>query len=89
MAQKKKVKQKKQTFVTDLYIELIGIGLILLSILTLGQLGIIGTFLKRIFLFVFGEFFWVVALAMIINGGKMIFSRKVPTFFTTRQIVTI
>ena len=56
MAQKKKVKQKKQTFVTDLYIELIGIGLILLSILTLGQLGIIGTFLKRIFLFVFGEF---------------------------------
>ncbi|MFQ7058132.1 MAG: hypothetical protein ACLRQX_05965 [Turicibacter sanguinis] len=41
MAQKKKVKQKKQTFVTDLYIELIGIGLILLSILTLGQLGII------------------------------------------------
>lgn len=86
MAQKKKVKQKKQTFVTDLYIELIGIGLILLSILTLGQLGIIGTFLKRIFLFVFGEFFWVVALAMIINGGKMIFSRKVPTFFTTRQI---
>lgn len=86
MAQKKKVKKKKQTFVTDLYIELIGIGLILLAILILGQLGIIGTFLKRIFLFVFGEFFWFVAIGMIIVGGKMIFKRTVPDFFTPRKI---
>ena len=47
MASKKKVKHKKQTILNDLYLELIGIVLVLLAILMLGQLGLIGTFFKQ------------------------------------------
>ena len=68
MASKKKVKHKKQTILNDLYLELIGIVLVLLAILMLGQLGLIGTFLKQVGLFVFGEFFWLIAIAMVVNG---------------------
>lgn len=86
MAKKKKTKQKNQTLVNDLYIELIGIGLILLAILIMGQLGLIGTFLKRIALFIFGEFFWVIAIAMMVNGVRMMLTRSFPSLFNVRQI---
>ena len=86
MAKKKKVKQNKQTVINDLYIELIGIGLLLLSVLMMGQLGLIGTFLKRVALFIFGEFFWLLALGMMINGVRMMLTRKIPSLIKIRQI---
>ncbi len=86
MAKKKKVKQNKQTIINDLYIELIGIGLTLLAVLMIGQLGLIGTFLKRIALFIFGEFFWLLALGVMVNGIRMMLTRKLPTLFKGRQI---
>ena len=86
MASKKKVKHKKQTILNDLYLELIGIVLVLLAILMLGQLGLIGTFFKQVGLFVFGEFFWLIAIAMLVNGGRMIVKRQIPTFFSAKQI---
>ncbi len=86
MAKKKKVKQNKQTIINDLYIELIGIGLLLLSVLMIGQLGLIGTFLKRVALFIFGEFFWLLALGMMVNGVRMMLTRKFPSLIKMRQI---
>ncbi|MDO4924876.1 MAG: DNA translocase FtsK [Turicibacter sp.] len=86
MASKKRVKQKKQKVLNDLYLELIGIGLVLLAVLMIGQLGLIGTFFKQTGLFIFGEFFWLIAIAMMINGSRMIVKREVPTFFSSKQI---
>lgn len=86
MASKKRVKQKKQKVLNDLYLELIGIGLVLLAVLMIGQLGLIGTFFKQTGLFIFGEFFWLIAIAMMVNGGRMIVKREVPTFFSSKQI---
>ena len=64
MASKKRVKQKKQKVLNDLYLELIGIGLVLLAVLMIGQLGLIGTFFKQTGLFIFGEFFWLIAILL-------------------------
>lgn len=86
MASKKRVKQKKQKVLNDLYLELIGIGLVLLAVLMIGQLGLIGTFFKQTGLFIFGEFFWLIAIAMMVNGSRMIVKREVPTFFSSKQI---
>lgn len=86
MASKKKVKQKKQKILNDLYLELLGIGLVVLAILMIGQLGLIGTFFKQLSLLVFGEFFWLIAIAMMIYGSRMIVKREVPTFFSSKQM---
>ena len=86
MASKKKVKHKKQTILNDLYLELIGIGLILLATLMIGQLGLIGTFFKRLGLFIFGEFFWLIGIGMFVCGWRMVIKRQLPTFFSSKQI---
>lgn len=86
MASKKRVKQKKQKILNELYLELIGMGLVLLAVLMIGQLGLIGTFLKQLGRFIFGEFFWLIAVAMVVNGSRMIVKREVPTFFSSQQI---
>ena len=86
MASKKKVKKKKKKILNDLYLELLGIGLVVLAILMIGQLGLIGTFFKQLSLLVFGEFFWLIAIAMMIYGSRMIVKREVPTFFSSRQM---
>lgn len=86
MASKKKVKQKKQKILNDLYLELLGIGLVVLAVLMIGQLGLIGTFFKQLSLLVFGEFFWLIAIAMMIYGSRMIVKREVPTFFSSKQM---
>ena len=52
----------------------------------LGQLGIIGIFLKKVGLFLVGEFFWVLTIAMIIHGGRLIVKRQMPTFWSSKQV---
>ena len=64
--------RKKKVKLTGIGYELVGILLVLLSILMIGQLGIIGTFLKKLGLFLVGEFFWVLTIAMIIYGWRFI-----------------
>ncbi|MBQ8993426.1 MAG: DNA translocase FtsK, partial [Turicibacter sp.] len=86
MANKKKVKHKKQTILNELYLELIGIGLILLATLMIGQLGLIGTFFKRLGLFIFGEFFWLIGIGMFVCGWRMVIKRQIPTFFSSKHI---
>ncbi|MGL4336651.1 MAG: DNA translocase FtsK [Turicibacter sp.] len=84
MAKKKSIKDNNEKKISDITIELVGIGLILVSILVLGQLGIVGIIIKRMIVFIFGEFFWMVALYLIYIGIKMVFARKIPTFFSKR-----
>ena len=86
MAKNKKAKQTKKMGLSDIYIEIIGIGLIVLSVLMLGQLGLIGTSLRGIGMLLFGDFFWFVAIMVIIHSGKMIITRKVPNLLTTRNV---
>lgn len=86
MARKKNVKNKKKFVLTGIGYELVGILLILLAILMLGQLGIIGIFLKKVGLFLVGEFFWVLTIAMIIHGGRLIVKRQMPTFWSSKQV---
>ena len=78
--------RKKKVKLTGIGYELVGILLVLLSILMIGQLGIIGTFLKKLGLFLVGEFFWVLTIAMIIYGWRFIVKRQSPGPFNSKQI---
>ena len=86
MAKKKKVKQTKKQVLNDLYLEAIGIGAIVLAVIMLGQLGLVGAITKRIFMLIFGEFFWIIAIMAIVHGGKMVVTRKIPNLLSTRQV---
>ncbi|HAX73807.1 MAG TPA: DNA translocase FtsK [Firmicutes bacterium] len=86
MGKKKKGKGQNEPNLSDITIELIGVSIVLLAIFILGQLGIIGTVLKRMIILIFGEFFWMVAIYLIFMGGKMIVSRSVPNFFSRRGV---
>jgi len=87
MAKKKKItKKEKKVAIGDLYLEAIGLGIIVLAVLALGQLGLIGSILKRITLLIFGEFFWVIGVMAIVHGAKLMVARKLPNLFSSRQI---
>ena len=87
MAKKKKItKKEKKVAISDLYLEVIGLGAIVLAVLTLGQLGLVGAILKRITMLIFGEFFWIIAIMIIVQGCKLMVARKLPDLLSSRQI---
>mgnify|MGYP000013610058 CR=1 FL=1 len=86
MASKRKFKHKKQTILNDLYLEFDWNCLSVTSYFDACQLGVNWNVFKAVGLFVFGEFFWLIAIAMVVNGGRMIVKRQIPTFFSAKQI---
>ena len=81
MAKKKVSTTKPKKVLSGIAIELIGISIIFLSILIMGQLGIVGSLLKQLFLLFVGEFYWIVAIYAIFISVKMMISREVVALF--------
>lgn len=85
MAKNKKAKEKK-TEPSGFTYELIGLAIFVLMALMLGNLGLIGIFLRRIAVIAFGDFFWAFAFIMLAFSFKMVVARKKPSFFDLKYI---
>ena len=79
-------KEKKQIEIEktkDLYIEIIATLLILLCLVLLSELGAVGILSKKLFLIIFGDFYFIIVIYLIING---IFTLLKGYFFNFHSI---
>ena len=86
MATKKKKAKDKKTGIGGFAQELVGIFTFVLIVLMLGNLGLIGVFLRRTAVRAFGEYYWIFALIIIAFCFHMIVSRTKPSFFNVKYI---
>ena len=85
MAKKKQAKEKKSGIGGFAY-ELIGIALFIMMLLMIGNLGLIGLFLRRISVVIFGEYGWFLGFIIMTFSFQMIALRKKPSPFSTKYI---
>jgi len=85
MAKKKKAKDKKSG-ISGFAQELVGIAIFVSMVLMLGNLGLVGIFLRRMAVIAFGDFFWAFAFVIIAFCFKMIVSRTKPSFFDAKYM---
>ncbi len=81
----KKKKSKEQTSKVSYGIELKGIVLILIGIISFG-FGPIGALGKKFSMFLAGSWYFVILISLIIIGFYMIFKRKMPNFLDQKLI---
>jgi len=84
MAKKKKSKQTTQGF--SYSVEFVGLILILIGICGLACFGPVGLFIEEFAMFLAGEYWFIILLALIYLGGYSLFKRKLPNFFTQKLI---
>jgi S-DNA-T family DNA segregation ATPase FtsK/SpoIIIE len=84
VAKNKKAKEKPKG--NSFAHELMGIAIFVLMVLMLGNLGLIGVFLRRMAVIVFGDFFWIFAFIVISFSFSMIVARKKPALFGLKYI---
>lgn len=82
MAKRKKRKDTKNKSVS---VELIGLILMLISIIGFG-FGHVGNFIKMFTMFLFGTYYIVLILFVLLIGTYMLFKRKMPKFFNNKLI---
>jgi len=83
---KTKRKSAKKSIMDTIYMEVMGLLLIVLSVVMLGDLGLIGNLLIRVGLLLVGEFYWVIAVLSIMHGIKMMITRKAPNLGGPKQV---
>ena len=83
---KTKRKSARKTIMDTIYMEVIGLLLIVLSVVMLGDLGLIGNLLIRVGLLLVGEFYWVIAVLSTMHGIKMMITRKAPNLGGPKQV---
>ena len=84
MARRRK-SSKRKTSSNTFSTEIVGLVLILLGILGFG-FGTVGTFIKKISLFIVGELWALVLVLFIFIGFYLLFKRELPTFFSSKLI---
>ena len=82
MAKRKKRKDTKNKSVS---VELIGLILMLISIIGFG-FGHVGNLIKMFTMFLFGTYYIVLILFVLLIGAYMLFKRKMPKFFNNKLI---
>ena len=85
MAKSKKAKDKKNG-VNGFMQEIAGLFAFVLMILMLGDIGILGTFLQRVTITLFGVYFWLFGLILIAFCCHMIVSRTKPAFLAAKYV---
>jgi len=85
MAKNKKAKDKK-IGISGFVQELIGLFILVLTVLMMGNLGLIGIFLRRTSVAAFGDFFWFFGLIVIAFSCHMIVARTKPRFFDVKYM---
>jgi S-DNA-T family DNA segregation ATPase FtsK/SpoIIIE len=83
-----KRKKKKETVTNNFKfsVEMLGLIFILIAIIGLGQFGPVGRIIKDFAIFLFGAFYNILVLLILIIGLYMLFKRRVPNFFNSRLI---
>ncbi|WP_062050828.1 DNA translocase FtsK [Bacillus sp. JCM 19034] len=82
MARRKK--KRKTEFKSQLTYELIGLGLLVIAVVTFARLGTVGEVFVRLFRFFFGEWFVLLAIGLLVVALFFMVKRKVPPFWTRR-----
>ncbi len=82
MAKRKKSKDTKKKTIS---VELLGLILIVLGIIASG-IGLVGKYLKMFTMFLFGTYFAILIIFVILIGCYMLFKRSMPKFFNTKLV---
>jgi len=85
MAKKKKAKDNKAG-ISGFGLELVGLAVFVLMVLMVGNLGLVGIFLRRLAVIAFGDGFWVFALIVVASCFRVIVSRKKPPLFDVKYL---
>lgn len=72
----KRKKRKKNQWKSQLTYELLGLGLLVVAVVTLGRLGSVGEALVRLFRFFLGEWFVLLALGFLFVALYIMIKRK-------------
>lgn len=84
MARRKK--KRKTEWKSQLTYELIGLGLLVISVVTLARLGTVGETMVRLFRFFLGQWYAVLAIGLLVISFYVMIKRETPKFFTRRLI---
>lgn len=83
---KRKRKKEATTNNFKFSVEILGLILILIAIIGLGKFGPVGKIIKDFAIFLFGAWYNVLVVLILIIGMYMLLKRKMPNFFTGRLI---
>ncbi|TSB46463.1 DNA translocase FtsK [Alkalicoccobacillus porphyridii] len=83
MARRKK--RKNTNWKSQLTYEIVGLGLLVIAVVTLARLGSVGEAFVRLFRFFLGEWFFLMALGLLIVSLFIMFKRTKPSFWTRRM----
>lgn len=84
MAKKKKTKEASANKF-EYSVELTGLVLILIGLIGFG-FGPVGAILKEFAMFLFGEWWFITLIIVLISGFCMLVKRKLPNFFTSKLV---
>ncbi|MDQ0206284.1 FtsK/SpoIIIE family DNA translocase [Alkalicoccobacillus murimartini] len=83
MARRKK--RKKTNWKSQLTYEIVGLGLLVMAVVTLARLGGVGEAFVRLFRFFLGEWFFLLAIGLLVISLYIMFKRTKPTFWSRRM----
>ena len=83
---KHKRKKSANTTNTKFSVEITGLILILIGVIGLGVFGPVGNIIKDFAIFLFGSYYNILIIILLVLGMYMLFKRKMPKFFTARLI---
>ncbi len=83
---KRKKKKSANTTNPKFSVEITGLILILIGVIGLGVFGPVGNIIKDFAIFLFGSYYNILIILLLILGMYMLFKRKMPKFFTARLI---
>lgn len=83
---KRKRKKEATTNNFKFSVEILGLILILIAIIGLGKFGPVGKIIKDFAIFLFGAWYNVLVVLILIIGMYMLIKRKMPNFFTGRLV---
>ncbi len=85
MAKKKKKKEISKKNI-GYYTELLGLLYIVITLLGLGQLGLVGGLITSFSAFLVGSWYYVLLILVFIIGAYMMIKREKPNYFTSRLL---
>ena len=83
MARRKK--RKKTNWKSQLTYEIVGLALLVVAVVTLARLGSVGEAFVRLFRFFLGEWFFLLAIGLLVVSLFIMFKRTKPAFWSRRM----
>lgn len=83
---KRKKRKSANTTSPKFSVEITGLILILIGVIGLGVFGPVGNIIKDFAIFLFGSYYNILIILLLVLGMYMLFKRKMPKFFTARLI---